>query len=54
MTADVIICIPTIKRDIDNNMLIKTAHRKGDAIIIIDKTIDITPATIFFTIYNCY
>lgn len=43
---DVIICIPTIKRDIDNNMLIKTAPRKGDAIIMIDKTIDITPATI--------
>lgn len=46
MTPDVIICIPTIKRDIDNNMLIKTAPRKGDAIIMIDKTIDITPATI--------
>jgi hypothetical protein len=27
-------------------MLIKTAPRKGDAIIMIDKTIDITPATI--------
>jgi hypothetical protein len=46
MTPDVIICIPTIKRDIDNNILIKTAPRKGDAIIMIDKTIDITPATI--------
>lgn len=46
MTPDVIICIPTIKSDIDNNMLIKTAPRKGDAIIMIDKTIDITPATI--------
>jgi hypothetical protein len=46
MTPDVIICIPTIKRDIDNNMLIKIPPRKGDAIIMIDKTIDIIPATI--------
>jgi hypothetical protein len=46
MTPDVIICIPTIKRDIDNNMLIKIPPRKGDAIIMIDKTIDIIPAII--------
>jgi hypothetical protein len=46
MTPDVIICIPIIKSDIDNRMLTKTATKKGDAIIIIDKAIAITPATI--------
>ena len=44
MTPDVIICIPIIKSDIDNRMLTKTAPKKGDAIIIMDKAI--TQATI--------
>ena len=43
---DVIICILTITRDIDSKMLTKRAPMNGDAIIVTDKTIQISPATI--------
>jgi hypothetical protein len=38
---DVIICIPTIKREIDSKMLTKRAPMNGDAIIMTDKAIEI-------------
>ena len=46
IAPDVIICIPTIKRDIDSKMLTKTAPMNGDAIIMTDRATEIAPATI--------
>ena len=54
IAPDVIICIPTIKRDIDSKMLTKTAPMNGDAIIMTDRATEIAPATILISLMLCY
>jgi hypothetical protein len=46
MIPDVIIFIPTIYRDSDSKKLKISAPKIGETIIITDKPISITPATI--------